>query len=67
MPKTSKKQAADSRVDATVLLTSRPRKPMPEVEKATPSKSSARTLAEKAAKFQQLRAEAMKRWRSRQD
>jgi hypothetical protein len=40
---------------------------MPEVEKATPSKSSARTLAEKAAKFQQLRAEAMKRWRARQD
>jgi len=65
MPKTSKKQPAVSRAVATVALTSRPRKPMPEVEKATPSKSSARTLAEKAAKFQQLRAEAMKRWRAR--
>ena len=40
---------------------------MPEAEKAAPSKFSARTLAEKAEKFQQLRAEAMKRWRSRQD
>jgi hypothetical protein len=38
---------------------------MPEVEKAAPTKSSARTLAEKAEKFQQLRAEAMKRWRAR--
>jgi len=67
MPKTSKKQPAVSRAVATVAVSSRPRKPMPEAEKAPPSKSSARTLAEKAAKFQQLRAEAMKRWRARQD
>ncbi len=46
-------------------MTSRPRKPMPEAEKPAVTKSSARTLAEKAEKFQQLRAEAMKRWRAR--
>jgi hypothetical protein len=67
MAKTSKKQPVLSRAVATASLTARPRKPMPEAEKATPTKSSARTLAEKAAKFQQLRAEAMKRWRARQD
>ena len=67
MPKTSKKQPAVPHSSAAVAITARPRKPMPEVEKATPTKSSARTLAEKAAKFQQLRADAMKRWRARQD
>ena len=67
MPKTSKKQPAAPRASASVSLTARPRKPMPETEKAAPTKSSARTLAEKAEKFQQLRAEAMKRWRARED
>jgi hypothetical protein len=52
---------------AVATKASRSRKPLPEVEKAVPAKSSARTLAEKAARFQQLRTEALKRWRSRED
>jgi hypothetical protein len=67
MPKTSKKQPAAPRSSGAITVTSRPRKPMPEAEKPAVTKSSARTLAEKAEKFQQLRAEAMKRWRARQD
>jgi len=65
MPKTSKKQPAVPRSSGSLSVTARPRKPMPEAEKPAPTKSSARTMAEKAEKFQQLRAEAMKRWRAR--
>ncbi len=45
----------------------RRRRPLPEAEVKAASKSSPKTQAEKAAKFQQLRADAMKRWRARQD